>query len=119
MYATDATVQHVPNPDGIAPKDLQPGDPPGDFTRSGFRLPLIVMSPFAKPHYVSHTPMDYTAVLKLVEQRFGLSNLNQRDAAQPEMLEFFDFPGSPNLHPPSPALQPTALPCSPATASAP
>jgi len=63
--------------------------------------------------------MDYTAVLKLVEQRFGLSNLNQRDAAQPDMLDFFDFPGSPNLHPPSPALQPTTLPCSPATASAP
>jgi phospholipase C len=119
MYATDTTIQHVPNPDGIAPKDLQPGDPPGDFTRTGFRVPLIVMSPFAKPHYISHTPMDYTAVLKLVEQRFGLPNLNQRDAAQPEMLEFFDFSGVPNLHPPSPALQPTTLPCSPDTASAP
>jgi phospholipase C len=63
--------------------------------------------------------MDYTAVLKLVEQRFGLPNLNQRDAAQPEMLEFFDFLASPNLHPPPPALQPTTLPCSPDTASAP
>jgi phospholipase C len=37
-------------------------DPPDDFVRTGFRVPLIIVSPFAKPHYVSHTPMDYTAV---------------------------------------------------------
>ncbi len=36
-----------------------------DFVRTGFRVPLIIVSPFAKPHYVSHTPMDYTAVLEV------------------------------------------------------
>ncbi len=78
--------------------------------------PLIIVSPFAKPHYVSHTPMDYTAVLKFVEKRFNLPNLTARDAAQADMEEFFDF-SSPNLNPPSPASQPTNLPCNPNLAS--
>ena len=73
-------------------------------------MPLIIVSPFAKPHFVSHTPMDYTAVLKFVEKRFNLPNLNARDAAQADMEEFFDF-SSPNLNPPSPASQPLNLPC--------
>jgi phospholipase C len=118
MYPTDAAAQHVPNPDGIPPRDLQPGDPAGDFTRTGFRVPLLVVSPFAKPGFVSHTPMDYTAVLKLVEERFGLPNLTLRDAAQADMTEFFDFANAPNLHPPTPAAQPTSLPCTPTAASA-
>ncbi|HXO37258.1 MAG TPA: alkaline phosphatase family protein, partial [Candidatus Acidoferrum sp.] len=49
-YATDAAIMHVPSPDGIKPKDLQASDPPDDFVRTGFRVPLIIVSPFAKPH---------------------------------------------------------------------
>lgn len=115
-YPTDATVQHVPSPDGIKPRDLQPNDPPDDFVRTGFRVPLIIVSPFAKPHYVSHTPMDYTAVLKFVEKRFSLPSLNARDAVQADMEEFFDF-SAPNLNPPSPASQPLNLPCDATLAS--
>ena len=118
MYSTDGSGQHVPNPDGITPVDLGPGDPAGDFTRTGFRVPLIIVSPFAKPNFVSHTPMDTTAVLKLLETRFGLSNLTKRDAAQPDMTEFFDFVNSPNLHPPAPPIQPTGLPCNANAAAA-
>jgi len=117
-YPTDATVVHVPNPDGIKPRDLDPTkDPPDDFIRTGFRVPLIIVSPFAKKGYVSHTPMDYTAVLKFVEKRFNLPNLTLRDAAQPDMDEFFDFANSPNLTPPTPASQPTSLACNPNLAS--
>jgi len=115
-YLTDAATMHVPSPDGIKPKDLQPNDPPDDFVRTGFRVPLIIVSPFAKPHYVSHTPMDYTAVLKFVEKRFNLPSLTARDAAQADMEEFFDF-SSPNLNPPSPASQPVNLPCDATKAS--
>ncbi len=117
-YPTDATVQHVPSPDGIKPRDLKPNDPPDDFVRTGFRVPLIIVSPFAKPHYVSHTPMDYTAVLKFVEKRFNLPTLTARDAAQADMEEFFDF-SAPNLNPPSPASQPVNLLCDPTLASQP
>ena len=110
---------HVPpvqtvSPDGVKPVDLQSGDfcsgttgPTCDFTYTGFRVPLIVISPFAKKNYVSHTVADYTAILKFIETRFGLPNLTQRDAAQMDMTEFFDFVNVPWKTPPSPPLQPT------------
>ena len=120
-YPTDATIMHVPNPDGIKPRDLDPTkpDPPDDFVRTGFRVPVIIVSPFAKKGFVSHTPMDYTAVLKLVEKRFNLPNLNARDVAQPDMDEFFDFANSPNLNPGTPASQSITIPCNPDLASQP
>ncbi len=104
-------IQKVPNPDGIPPIDLVSGDPQGDFTRTGFRVPLIVVSPWTKPHYVSHTMMDFTAVLKLVETRFGLQPLTARDAAMPDMTEFFDFTNKAWATPPAPPTQPTSGTC--------
>jgi len=104
---------HVPpmqtvNPDGKTPQ-LLPTDPPGDFTITGFRVPLMVISPFAKAGYVAHTPADFTALLKFVETRFGLPSLTKRDAFQPDMTEYFDW-SAPNLNSTSPPDQPT-LPC--------
>ncbi len=109
---------HVPpmpevNPDGIAPM-LAPTNAPGEnFTKSGFRVPMFVVSPYAKKNYVSHTPMDFTAALKLIETRFGLPNLTERDKAMPDMTEFFDFstPKGPWAVPPKPPPQPKNLPC--------
>jgi phospholipase C len=105
--------QPTVNPDGIAPTDLQSGDtctkgltgPTCDFTYTGYRVPLIVVSPFAKKNYVSHTVADYTAILKLIETRFGLASLTLRDAAQMDMTEFFDFANPPWTTPPTPPLQ--------------
>ncbi|PYQ44059.1 MAG: hypothetical protein DMG99_05085, partial [Acidobacteria bacterium] len=51
----------VPSPDGIKPVDLTSSDVPGDFTLTASRVPNMVISPFAKKNFVSHTPMDYTA----------------------------------------------------------
>ena len=108
------------SPDGIRPKDLFQGDictPPNDsgptcdFKYTGYRVPLIVISPFAKKHYVSHTPADYTAILKLIETRFGLSSLTQRDSAQMDMSEFFNFTAPPWVTPPTPPVQSTNAPC--------
>jgi phospholipase C len=112
---------HVPpmavtNPDGIPPM-LDTGNgvvhTPGDFTFTGFRVPMFVVSPFAKKNFVSHTPMDFTAALKLIETRFNLPNLTLRDASMPDMTEFFDFTTStgPWATPPSPPTQPVNLPC--------
>jgi phospholipase C len=75
------------------------------------RVPLIVISPFTKRHYVSHTTSDYTAILKFIETRFGLSNLSARDAAQMDMTEFFDFSNPPWMTPPAPQVQDTSKPC--------
>jgi phospholipase C len=108
---------HVPpipaiNPDGIPPQDLLPTDTKGDFTFTGFRVPMIVISPFAKKNYVSHLGMDYTAVLKFIETRFSLRNLTARDASQPDMSrEFFDFDNPRWMTPPNPPAQPTGAPC--------
>ncbi len=106
---------HVPpmdtvNPDNIPPM-LSPTNHVDDYSRTGFRVPLIVVSPFTKPGYVSHTPMDFTAILKLVETRWSLPSLTARDAAQPDMTEFFDLTAIPNLSPPVPPVQPTNGPC--------
>jgi phospholipase C len=43
-----------------------------DFTYTGFRLPLIVISPFSQKNFVSHQARDYTAALKLLVTRFNL-----------------------------------------------
>jgi phospholipase C len=96
----------VPSPDGIRPQDLKPDDIQGaDFTISGFRVPLIVVSPFARKNFVSHTAMDYTAILGFIERRWGLRTLTARDAAMPDMADFFDFAGKPWATPPSPPAQ--------------
>ena len=62
------------------------------------------VSPFVRKHYVSHVPMDHTAVIKFVESRFlGPSvSLTPRDAAQPDLLDFFDFSNVPWATPPTP-----------------
>lgn len=104
------------SPDGIPPQDLYDTDikyinPQTNFTRSGFRVPLMVISPFAKKNFVSHTPADYTAVLKFIETRWKLPSLTARDAAQIDMTEFFDFAKPPWTAPPIPPAQPTTLPC--------
>ena len=113
--------QPMPSPDGIAPLDLVPGDVCDstgttgggtcDFTWTGYRVPLIVISPFAKKNYVSHTVFDYTAILKLIETRFNVPALTKRDAAQADMSEFFDFVNVPWVTPPTPPVQATAGQC--------
>jgi phospholipase C len=76
----------------------------GFAAQFGFRIPNIIISPFTKKHYVSHTPMDHTAVIKFVENRFisSSTHLTSRDAAQPNLLEFFDFASAQWETPPTP-----------------
>jgi phospholipase C len=114
---------HVPpkaavNPDGIAPKDLPPTDICANgkgancnFDSTGYRVPLIVVSPFTRMNYVSHTAADYTAILKFIETRFNLPSLTKRDAAQMDMTEFFDFKGVPWATAPTPPSQVTTGVC--------
>jgi phospholipase C len=94
----------------------------GFAAQLGFRLPNVIISPFTRKHYVSHTPMDHTAVIKFVENRFisSSTHLTARDAAQPNLLEFFDFTGIPWATPPTPPTPVSAEslgynPCTPAS----
>lgn len=106
------------SPDGITPDDLMTGDlcttstgPTCDFVYTGYRVPLLVVSPFTKKNYVSHTVADYTAILKLIETRFGVPSLTARDAHQMNMTSFFDFTNPPWMTPPTPPTQITNGPC--------
>ncbi len=105
---------HVPPQAATAP-DNQPPSPngppgthvdPGDFMTTSMRVPFILISPYAKPHFVSHTVRDNTAILKFIEDRFTLPSLTMRDAAQPDLLEFFDFSQPSLLTPPKLPVQP-------------
>jgi phospholipase C len=92
----------------------------GFSAQLGFRVPNMVISPFTKAHYVSHVPMDHTAIIKFVENRFigSSAHLTNRDAAQPNLMDFFDFTSVPWATPPSPPAPVTATslgfnPCTP------
>ncbi len=111
----DAYKPCVPaTPPATAHCDLRtdsPGAHPGDAAavngfgaQIGFRVPNIVISPFTRRHYISHVPMDHTAIIKFVEDRFigDGKYLTSRDAAQPSLLDFFDFNGTPWAAPPTP-----------------
>lgn len=57
----------------------------------GSRIPAIVVSPFAKKGYVDHTTYDTTSILKLIENRFGLRPLTDRDAKANGLEGAFEF----------------------------
>jgi phospholipase C len=61
----------------------------------GFRVPLIVVSPYAKPAYISHTPHDFGSILKFIEENFGLPSLGYADAVADDLSDCFDFSQTP------------------------
>jgi len=96
----------VPPPDSYAPgqcPDTNNGSPEyctvgklgGTFNLTGFRVPVMVISPYAKLNLVSHTPRDYTAILAFIEKEFNIPPLTARDAywqdPSRDMSEFFDL----------------------------
>jgi phospholipase C len=111
--------QPAVSPDGIMPVDFLPGDictppttgPTCDFVYTGYRVPLIVVSPYARKNYVSHTAADLTAILKFIETRFKVPSLTRRDAAQMDMTEFFEFDHPAWMIPPDPPAQATNGAC--------
>jgi phospholipase C len=72
------------------------------------RVPFLVVSPFAKPHYVSHTIADHTSLLAFIEERFlsdaawiGAGNrlhLTLRDQYADALMDLFDFDNAPSLN---------------------
>jgi len=97
-------------PDDIPP-DLAPGDAPGGYDRYGFRVPAVVISPYARPNYISRVVRDHTAILKFIERKWNLGALTFRDANADDLFDCLDF-----VHPPA-FLNPPTLPA-PALAAA-
>lgn len=57
----------------------------------GSRVPAIIISPYAKKHFVDHTPYDTTSILRFIEERWGLQPLTSRDATVYDLTNSFDF----------------------------
>jgi phospholipase C len=94
---------HVPPPAACPPDDrpIDEGGSIGKFDRLGIRVPLIVVSPFAKKSHVSHVVTDHTSILRLIESRFQLPAMSNRDANAETLADMFDFDAPPFATPPA------------------
>lgn len=96
---------HVPPPPACEPDALTPtlnGMPAqGRFDRLGVRVPFIVVSPYARRHFVSHRVFDHTSITRFIEARFGLPALTKRDANASIPTDMFDFASPPFMTPPT------------------
>jgi phospholipase C len=73
----------------VAPKKL-------DYDGLGYRVPLLVVSPYAKKGYVSHVDYEHGSLLRFIEDRFGLPRLAASDArATSPQADCFDFQQAP------------------------
>jgi phospholipase C len=91
---------HVPPPPAVPPDDIPPHiqvppDQPGGYDRLGFRVPCIVVAPFAKADHVSHLVYDHTSILKTIHRKWNLPCLTHRDAAANDLLDFLDLTSPP------------------------
>jgi phospholipase C len=126
---------HVPPPPAVAPDDVQgrsaigTGTPlerllrpvfprlvrskenldqgPLRYDRYGFRVPAVIVSPYARPDYVCSKVLDHTSVLRLVEEKWNLPALTARDAAANTPLDALDFTSDPPFLKPPPLPEPS------------
>lgn len=61
----------------------------------GFRVPLIVISPYAKPAYISHVNHDFGSILRFSEENFALNSLGYADARADDLSDCFNFSQTP------------------------
>jgi phospholipase C len=67
-----------------------------DYDGTGFRVPLLVISPYARKHHVSHVPYETTSVLRFAEDLYGLPQLAAADTrATSPAGDCFDFTQNP------------------------
>jgi phospholipase C len=76
------------------------------YDRLGFRVPAVIVSPYARPDYVDSTVYDHTSILRLIEEKWNLAPLTARDAAAAAPLAALDLDGKPAF------LDPPVLPAS-------
>lgn len=105
---------HVPPPPALPPGDgsvpvfsEEPEPGSEEFDRYGVRVPAVVVSPFARPGHVSSVVHDHTSILRLIETKWNIAALTDRDANASNLLDSLDlagppaFPEPPELPPPT------------------
>lgn len=96
---------HVVPPAACPPDDIPlkfgQGDPEAKLDQLGVRVPMMVVSPFAKKHFVAHHVYDHTSIVRFIEARFVIPALTNRDANAEAPWEMFDFDKVPHAKPPS------------------
>jgi phospholipase C len=115
--------EHVPPARAVPPDDIPPAVPSGElygdtFTWTGFRVPAVVVSAWARKGHVSHVPYDHTSILKLLETKWNLPALSDRDANAANLLDTLDlsaheppFLTPPELTPAAPVSQAEVAAC--------
>ena len=91
---------HVAPPPAVKPDNIPPGADVtekiiGAYDRYGFRVPTVIVSPFAKRKYVSHQVHDHTSILKLIETKWNFGAMTYRDANASNLLDSLDLDGPP------------------------
>jgi phospholipase C len=110
---------HYPPPPACVPDDIAPilnstsyDTIPAQFNQYGVRVPVIVVSPYAKQGYVGHTTYDHTSILRFIETKFKVPALSGRDANADPLTDLFDFSAPQQLTPPViavPTIDPAGL----------
>ena len=119
---------HVIPPVALAPDLIPPFVQPGQssyagFTQYGFRVPALVVSPYALPNWVTHTVYDHTSILAMVERKWNLPAMTYRDANANDLTGFLNMTAvdagkggksfeeiCPNLLGPAPSVVPADAP---------
>jgi phospholipase C len=87
---------HVPPPVALAPDLVPPVVAPGEstydgFRRYGFRVPAVVVSPYAIENGVTHVLHDHASILAMVERKWNLPAMTYRDANANDLTDFLDL----------------------------
>jgi phospholipase C len=91
--------------DHVAPKVINDGTSWGSGYVYGFRVPLIVVSPYAKAAYISHVTHDFGSILKFIETTFKLPSLGYADTSADDLSDCFNLTHTPlSFHPITAAL---------------
>ncbi|MBV8116818.1 MAG: hypothetical protein JOZ01_02505, partial [Candidatus Eremiobacteraeota bacterium] len=74
-----------------------------DYQGLGFRVPMLVVSPYAKAGFVSHTQYEFASILRFIEDNWGLERLGSSDRRATSIANVFDFKKPPRPFSPIPA----------------
>jgi phospholipase C len=81
--------------DHVVPTVVDDGVSWGSGYVYGFRVPLIVVSPYAKASYISHVTHDFGSIVKFIETTFALPSLGYADGRADDLSDCFDLTQAP------------------------